>query len=144
MHITRELGTNMAIRYLALTTATLLLAACGSGGKEPPAGFPNPPQERTASSIVAVADVASIPANGSQNAVITAIARDASNVLLPNVVVNFSATSGGIAGSPGTTDSVGEAKMELSTAGDPTPRTITVTATTAKGSLSHSVNVVVQ
>ena len=54
--------------------------------------------------------------------------RDAGNNLLPNVPVVFSATSGGISSPNPTTDASGTAKAVLTTAGDPTLRTITVSA----------------
>ncbi|HEY6642993.1 Ig-like domain-containing protein [Povalibacter sp.] len=90
------------------------------------------------------ADVPSIPADGSAQAIVTAIARDASNRLLADVSVDFSATSGGIAGSPAITNEFGEASVMLTTAGDATSRVITVTGTTTKNGLTHSVNVTVQ
>jgi hypothetical protein len=65
--------------------------------------------------------------------------RDSSNNLMPGVAVTFTATSGGIAVTNGTTDATGAAKATLSTAGDAVPRTITVTATA--GSLKATVNV---
>jgi hypothetical protein len=83
----------------------------------------------------------SIPSDGSSTATITAFARDASNQLVARVPVTFSASSGGISGQSGTTDEDGQATATLSTAGDPTLRTITVTATS--GSLTATVNVVV-
>jgi hypothetical protein len=55
------------------------------------------------------------------------------------VVVAFAADSGGIAVTQGTTDTNGAALATLSTAGDGTPRTITVTATV--GSLVATVKV---
>ncbi len=133
----------MISRFLKLMPLVLLLAACGgSGGRPPPAGMEG--GSRTASSLILVSDVASIPADGSSVATITAIARDASNRLLPDVQVQFAATSGGIAGAPVLSDSIGEAKVTLSTAGDPTPRTITVTGTAVANGLTHSVAVSVQ
>ena len=69
-----------------------------------------------------------ILSDGSQSATITAFVRDAGNNLLPNVPVVFSATSGGISSPNPTTDASGTAKAVLTTAGDPTLRTITVSA----------------
>jgi hypothetical protein len=95
-----------------------------------------------------------IPSDNSAPATISAVVRDASNRVLPNVVVNFSASSGaitptattaGAAASPvvpaGTTDANGVAQAMLGTAGDPTDRTITVTATVGSSATSATVNV---
>lgn len=132
----------MLIRLLQLMPVMLLLTACGgSGGREPPGGSPGSPGTGTptASALTVTTSAPSILTDGSATAEIKAIARDASNNLIPGVVVTFSSSSGGIAGSPGTTDANGEATVTLSTAGDPAPRTITVTATA--GSLTNTVNV---
>lgn len=79
-------------------------------------------------SLTVTTDTPTILSDGSTTANITALARDASNNLVPNVPVTFSATSGGIAAINSTTDASGAAKAVLSTAGDTTLRTITVTA----------------
>jgi hypothetical protein len=70
-----------------------------------------------------------IPSNGSTNATITAFVRDANNAFLPGVTVTFSASSGGLAVTSAVTDANGQATASLGTAGDPTNRAITVTAT---------------
>ena len=80
-----------------------------------------------------------IPSDGSASATITAFVRDANNNLLPGVVVTFAASSGGMSGSPATTNASGTATADLVTAGDSSLRTITVTA--AAGSLSAQVGV---
>jgi hypothetical protein len=54
--------------------------------------------------------------------------RDANNNLLAGIPVTFSATSGGVSGSPATTDATGAASVQLITAGDNSLRTISVTA----------------
>lgn len=82
-----------------------------------------------------------IPSDGSQNATITALVRDASNNLVSGVPVTFTATSGGIAVTRATTDATGSALATLSTAGDPSNRTITVTA--AAGAATSTVPVTV-
>jgi hypothetical protein len=79
--------------------------------------------------VTLTTSASTILSDGSTTATITALVRDASNNLVPNIPVVFSASSGGIApvGSS-TTDASGAATAVLSTAGDPTIRTITVTA----------------
>lgn len=92
--------------------------------------------------ITLLTNLQQIPSNSSTPATITAIVRNSSNQLVPNVAVAFSATSGaivpvqttaGAAANPavpaGTTDLNGQAQATLSTPGDPTNRSITVTAT---------------
>lgn len=136
----------MLKKFWAVVPVVVLLGACGgSGGRTPPSGVgTNNPgggggTNVTPSALTVTSSVPTIPADGSASASIKAIARDSSNNLLQGVVVTFSSTSGGVGGSPATTDENGEATVTLSTAGDPTPRTITVTATS--GSLTGSVNV---
>jgi hypothetical protein len=69
--------------------------------------------------------------------------RGASNQLLPNVAVNFSASSGGLSGTnPAVTGSNGAATILLVTAGDPTDRVITVTATAGTSTAQITVSVI--
>ncbi|MGH8219190.1 MAG: beta strand repeat-containing protein [Steroidobacteraceae bacterium] len=95
-----------------------------------------------------------IPSDGSKPATIQAVVRDANNTLLSGVVIKFSASSGAVAavqttagstaGVPaGTTDTNGEAWAQLSTPGDPSNRTITVTATIGSSTTSATVTVAV-
>src|SRR5271154_295176 len=84
-----------------------------------------------------------MPSNGSTPATITALVRGASNQLLPAVSVNFSATSGGLSGSnPAVTGANGAATIQLVTAGDPTDRVITVTATAGSSTAQIAVSVI--
>jgi hypothetical protein len=133
---------------LFLTFAMLALSACssesdpnsfanvgggsGSGGSGSSGGA-------TAAAISVSASAATLPSDGSSNVKITAFVRDGSNALLSGVPVSFSASSGGISGSPATTDDTGTAIATLVTAGDSTLRTIVVTATA--GTLQAVVNV---
>lgn len=137
-------------KWLAVLAA-LALSACG-GGSSCSTSFANSCGSSgsggsggggggttSSASVTAVTDLGTIPADGSASATITAFVRDAKNNLLSGVPVTFTASSGGISGSPATTDSTGSAKATLITAGDPTLRTITVTA--AAGSLTAKVSV---
>lgn len=125
----------------------LTLAACGGGGGdgsafENPAGGGggNAPPTNNVASVTVTSSVPSIASSGSDSAEITAMVRDSSNVLISGVPVTFTATSGGIAVTQATTDSSGQAKATLVTAGDSALRTITVTAAVGAG-LSGTVNV---
>jgi hypothetical protein len=121
------------------------LALAGCGGDEPfnpGSNNPNNPNNAPASQLTIATSAQTIASDGSDAATITAFARDATNNLISNVPVVFTATSGGLTGSTGSTNATGEATATLSTAGDPTTRTITVTATS--GTLTATVNVRVQ
>jgi len=130
--------------------AALVLAGCGGGGDGSSFGSSSSGSSSSGSSsggaasasITVVTDAATIPSDGSTPATITAYVRDAQNNLLSGIPVTFTATSGGISGSPSTTDSGGAASASLITAGDSTPRTITVTATAGTLQATVSVQVV--
>ena len=83
-----------------------------------------------------------IPSNGSTSATITAFVRDANNNFLTGIPVVFSATSGGLAVTTATTGSNGQATATLDTAGNPTNRTITVSANAGTQSAKVAVGVV--
>src|SRR5260221_2592874 len=130
--------------------AALALASCGGGsscgssfgsgcGNGTGGGGGGGGGGAAAATLTATSDVASIPSDGSQNATITAYARDANNALLAGIPVTFAASSGGVQGSPAVTDATGTATATLITAGDSTLRTVVVTVTA--GSLAAMVNV---
>jgi hypothetical protein len=89
-----------------------------------------------------------IPSDNSVPATITAIVRDANNNFVPGVTVHFQATSGGLnvnaptGGTAGQTDSTGSATATLSVAGDPSFRTVTVTASVGSSTATIDVKVV--
>jgi hypothetical protein len=102
--------------------------------------------------ITLLTSSAQMASNNSKPTTITALVQGANNQLLPGVPVVFQASSGAIVAvqttagvtaqvPAGTTDSNGDAQATLSTPGDPTNRTITVTATA--GSTSATVQVAV-
>ena len=120
---TLSTGGNPAVRAITVTatagslSATTVVQVIAKGSSAPVA------------SLTAQSSVPTILSDGSQSATITAFVRDASNNLLPNVPVTFSASSGGISSTNPTTNASGAATALLTTAGDPTLRTITVTVT---------------
>lgn len=122
-----------------------LLTACGGGGDDDAfgGGTPGTPGGGGGGPTVAVVTVTTstptILSDGSNTATITALVRDATNNLIAGVPVTFTANSGGVAVTSGTTDASGAATATLSTAGDPTLRTIIVTATA--GGMNATVNV---
>ncbi|MCZ8130161.1 MAG: Ig-like domain-containing protein [Steroidobacteraceae bacterium] len=131
---------------------TAALAACGGGGTDtlttpPPTTTPGPPggggSAPNVAAITVTSNVSAILSDGSNTAEITALVRDANNVLLQGVPVTFSASSGGItAANPASTGSDGATKATLSTAGDPGLRTITVTASAGGRTATTTVQVV--
>ena len=131
---TLSTGNDPTIRTITVTasagslTATVAVQVIANGSSSPVAA------------VTVMSDSPTIVSDGSQVANITAYVRDVSNNLIPNVPVVFSASSGGIASSAPTTDATGTAKAVLSTAADPTLRTITVKATVG----THSATVPVQ
>jgi hypothetical protein len=130
-------------KFLGATlAAALLVAGCGGSGNtltQGPSTGSGGGGTATPTKLTVSTDSAAILADGTTTAKITALALDANNVLLPGVVVTFQATSGGVAVTQGTTDTSGAAIATLSSGGDPTLRTITVTA--IAGSLSATVAV---
>jgi hypothetical protein len=90
-------------------------------------------------SLTTSSSIASLLSNGTTTATISALAKDGANNALAGVPVTFSATSGSLQVTLGTTDATGTATATLTTGGDSTARTITVTAKSA--SLSATVNV---
>src|SRR5271154_6087184 len=69
-------------------------------------------------SLTLTSDVAFISSDGSTSAAISALARDASNNVLAGVPVTFSASSGAIEVTAGTTTAAGTATATLTTGGD--------------------------
>ena len=124
-----------------LACAALLLAGCGggstdSGSFQPPSTGTVPP---VASSLVVTSSVATLLGDGSVPATITALVKDANNVVLKGVPVTLSTSSGALSAGSGTSDGTGQVNVTLTTGGDPTVRTITVTA--RSGTLTATVAV---
>jgi len=126
-----------------LACAALLLAGCGGGGsgdggsfQSPGGGVVTPP---VAASLVVTSSVATLLADGSVPATITALVKDANNVVLKGVPVTLSTSSGALSAGSGTSDGTGQVNVTLTTGGDATVRTITVTA--KSGTLTATVAV---
>ncbi|MFO1468110.1 MAG: Ig-like domain-containing protein [Steroidobacteraceae bacterium] len=118
-----------------------LLAACGGGntitGTKGPTGGPS-----TVSSLTVSSSAASIAADGSDSATITAVAKDANNNLVKDATVSFNASAGGLAVTQATTDANGRATATLNAGGASAGTSITVTASTGGVSGTTTVNVV--
>jgi hypothetical protein len=115
-----------------IATAALALNACGGHDGSYFAGAGSGSTGGTTTqqvaSVIALSSSPQMPSNNSQPVTITALVRDTNNVVVPNATVLFSTTSGVIAVTQATTDSNGQATATLSTPGDYSDRTITVTA----------------
>jgi Bacterial Ig-like domain (group 1) len=129
------------MRKSAFLTALMasLLAACGSGEQ----AFTGGSGSGTASGVASVTLITSstsILSDGSTTADISALVRDSNNQFKTGVPVIFSANNNGsVLVTQSTTDSNGLAKATLSSVGDPSIRTITVTA--LAGSVTSTVDV---
>ena len=95
----------------------------------------------TQQTLTLTTDSPQVPSNNSKSANITAFVRGSNNQFLEGVTVSFQATSGGLTVTQAVTDASGAAKATLNAAGDPTNRTVTVTATA--GSATGSIPVAV-
>ncbi len=94
------------------------------------------------SSITVLTSSPTLPSDGSSPATINALVRDANNNLVEGAFVAFSANSGGLAVTQATTDVNGVATAVLNPAGDPSSRTISVSATSNNITDSVTVDVV--
>ena len=116
---------------LCLTVA--LLTACG--GSDP--AFTTPPgqgsQAADLESLTLLTSSPQLPSDGALPVNLTAQVKDANNNLVPDLAVNFSSDSGSLTVTQPITDVSGQALATLSTLGDPTNRTITVTASVSDG-----------
>lgn len=121
----------------------LALAACG-GGDDAFVGGGGGGGGNVNNGVAALTLITSsptIPSDGTSPAQISAFARNASNQFVADVPVIFTASSGGLQVTQGVTDENGLATATLSSAGDPTNRTITITATSGVTTATLNVNV---
>lgn len=129
--------------WLALLACASVLSACGGGGGSAGANS-NGVAPSKAASIVLTASAASIASSGldGSEVTLTAIVMDGGGNALANETVNFTASSGTISSTNRITSSTGQVVEKLSVKGDPSPRTITITA--SDGAVkSNTISVVV-
>lgn len=131
------------LKLWLLAAATLALCACSGSDNT----IVKPPGSSTGSGSAATLTLLTsspqIPSDGSASATITALVRDATNNVVSGQSVQFNSTSGALVVSqPATTDKNGVLTATLSTAGDPTNRSITVNGTSGNASSTVTVNVV--
>ena len=134
------------LSYFATLFALTLVAACG--GDE---GFIGDPSSTniggiiggpTASAVTMLASSPSLPSDGGQTVTVNAIVRDANNVAIEGVTVVMSTDSGILTVADPVSDASGVVIGTLSGGGDPTNRTITVSADASGVVGSVSVDVI--
>jgi hypothetical protein len=129
------------LKHWLLAAATLALCACSGSDNS----ITNPGGTTgggSAASLTLLSSSPQIPSDGSANATITALVRDASNNVVSGQAVQFTSSSGALAAAqPPTTDKNGIVTATLGTAGDPTNRTITVTGMSGNAQSTVSVAV---
>jgi len=117
----RKTGILSALLALALT-------ACGGADDSFVGGTGGGGTTAGVGSLTLITSSPVVASDGSVPAQISAFVRDSSNKFMSGVPVVFSASSGGLIVTQATTDANGLATATLSSAGDPSKRTITVTA----------------
>lgn len=132
------------MRKTIVLLMALLLAGCNDEGFIVGGTDPGPGETPTGVSVASLKLLASSPQMGSGGSTpvdIVAIIQDSSNNLVADIPVTFSASSGALQTVQAVTDNAGRAIARLSPGGDPSNRTINVTA--LAGSLSSTVPVAV-
>jgi hypothetical protein len=124
---TRSFG--CAARLLATGCIALVVASCGGGGGSPGNGprGPSAPSAASVSLIFSSPEIKSDGAPGSE-VTVTALVKTRENTALAAVPVQFSASSGSLAVADAVSDANGQVKAVLTTSGDRSNRTITITA----------------
>jgi hypothetical protein len=126
---------------LAAFLATLFIVGCGSDSSlvslPPPDGGVQP---TPVASITLIASSNVLPSDGASSVTLSVLVRDSNNNLVGGVPIMFSADSGVLQVTPAAGDN-DLPSAELFTAGDPTNRVITVSASIGSFSDSVSINV---
>lgn len=132
------------LKLIIIAAALAVLSACSGGsddtlvgGGTGPGGVPI----ATVGTLTLLTSSPQIPSDGGANATISALVQDANLNVMPDVSVVFSASSGSlVVTQPAVTDASGVLTAQLSTAGDKTNRTITISAI-AGGTAQATLNV---
>jgi len=131
------------LKFIVTIAAAALLAACSGGSDNTLVSATGPGGQPAAlvASLTLLTSSPQIPSDGTADATLTALVRDANNNIMSGVPVLFSSNSGSLVLSqPITTDDNGIVTASLSSAGDPTNRTVTVLADVGNG-VTDSVNI---
>ncbi len=124
--------------------AALVLAGCGGSGNGPLTGSESsgggtPSVKYT---VAMLSSSPQMPSDGSAPATITALVQDSTNNVVSGVPVTFTATSGAIQVTSGTTGSNGSATATLSTGGNSSDRQITVSGVAGSTTATITVSVI--
>ncbi len=122
-------ATGLATATLAAGTATPGTAITVTATSGAVKGTATVTVANTQQTINVITSLPQIPSDSSKSATITALVRNAQNQFVSGVTVAFSASSGGLTVTQAVTNANGAATATLDAAGDPTDRSITVTAT---------------
>lgn len=124
------------LKYVMSLAIAMTLTACGGGGGNPgtPSGSPSPAasgpaSSATAASFVFTLDKSSISNAGSDKALLTVTALDASRNVMSGVPVSVSVDSGVYTPVAVTTDATGQASGSITIGGNKTNRNITASIT---------------
>ena len=129
------------LKYVAFLIAALVLAACGENTLSGGTGAGPGPGGAAVAGVTVLASSPSLPSDSGQTLTIQAIVRDTNNVAMDGVTVIMSSDSGTLTVTNPVTDQSGIVTALLNGGGDPTPRSITVTADAQGVTGSVSVNV---
>lgn len=132
-----------ALVSLLVLVLSFGLASCGGDNafETPGSGTNGTTGSSQVASIILLASSPNLGSANTSAVTLTAQVKDANNALMEGESVIFSATGGGLLVNSNTTNTSGVATATLSTAGDPTNRSITVTATAGGVSDSVTINV---
>ncbi len=134
---------------LGIILASALLVACGGSGDtivgsptDPGGGGGGGPTGAATIELITTSPQLQSDQTGTNKVTITAIVKDTNNNVISNAAVAFSASSGLLQVTQGTTDANGFATADLTNGNDPSNRTITVQATNGNANASIDIAVV--
>lgn len=141
------MGSHRFLRALCAALSALTIAGCGGDhptfdGSDNGGGGGNSPSVAGINLIATSATLSSDADTAAEGVPLTAIAVNSGNSAVAGATVSFSASSGVVVVSSATTSADGSATAVLHTGGDPTPRTITVTAKVGGATRSATIQVV--
>lgn len=141
------MGSHRFLRALCAALSALTIAGCGGDhptfdGSDNGGGGGDSPSVAGINLIATSATLSSDADTAAEGVPLTAIAVNSGNSAVAGATVSFSASSGVVVVSSATTSADGSATAVLHTGGDPTPRTITVTAKVGGATRSATIQVV--
>lgn len=123
----------------AVLLAAVLLTGCGGTGDSDDTETPTGP---VPASVELISDLLTLRSSGADTANLSAVVKDANNVVISGASVSFSVdNSASLSVTQPTTDSTGTAKATLGTPNNPENRALVVTATVAGTSISDTLTI---